>query len=390
MNRQSSSRAQRGRRFRAPRRLKFTREGKYYVALTFGVGLVGVLTANNLLYVLLGMLLSLIVVSGILSESSLRKIRVTRRLPQRSQVGRVHYVEIQVRNDKKKMPSYAIEVEDLRQGQPADKRCFFLKVAPQSAQVAAYRRIPVRRGLDRHDSFRIATRFPFGLFEKSRVLESSGELIVYPGVEERRLPAQQHGQQDQGGSAASRLRGEEFFGIRLMRDGDDPRDIYWKRSTSGGPRVVIERSSEVRARVRLLLNDTVDSASPSLEEKKSFEARIRDTASLAVAHLRRGEEVRLKTTSGLSAAASPSSGADPILRFLALIRLESAQSDLERSSEDLASQEEHWLRENPMGEPELDSQNISIAYAPVQLSQQPQLSEKPSSDLQGSPVEEKS
>ena len=52
-------------------------------------------------------------------------------------------------------------------GQPADKRCFFLKISPRSAQVAAYRRTPARRGRDRHVGFRIATRFPFGLFEKS-------------------------------------------------------------------------------------------------------------------------------------------------------------------------------------------------------------------------------
>src|SRR5690606_18042130 len=117
-------------RFRPPRRLKATREGRYFIAITFGVGFVGILTANNLLYVLLGMLLSLIIVSGVLSEASLRHVRVTRRLPQRAQVGRPHLVEIEVFNDKKRMPSYAIEIEDLRAGQPADKRCFFLKVAP--------------------------------------------------------------------------------------------------------------------------------------------------------------------------------------------------------------------------------------------------------------------
>jgi len=132
-------------KFRPPRRLKLTREGKFFILITFGVGFVGILTANNLLYVLLGILLSLIIVSGLLSEASLRGLRVTRKLPLRAQVGRPHLVEIEVHNDKKSMPSYAIEVEDLRAGQPADKRCFFLKVSPGSSQVAAYRRVPARR-----------------------------------------------------------------------------------------------------------------------------------------------------------------------------------------------------------------------------------------------------
>ena len=173
---------------RPPRRLKTTREGKYFIAITFGVGLVGIITANNLLYVLLGMLLSLIVVSGVLSEASLRGIRVTRKLPLRAQVGRAHQVEIEVKNEKKRAPSYAIEIEDLRSGQPADKRCFFLKVSPGSSQVAAYRRVPARRGLDRHVGFRVATRFPFAFFEKSREIGAEGDLIIYPGVDAVSLP----------------------------------------------------------------------------------------------------------------------------------------------------------------------------------------------------------
>jgi hypothetical protein len=65
------------------------------------------------------MLLSLIVVSGVMSDLSLRALTVTRRLPARAQVGRAHLVEIEVFNHKKRIPSYAIEVEDLRAGQPA-------------------------------------------------------------------------------------------------------------------------------------------------------------------------------------------------------------------------------------------------------------------------------
>ena len=75
------------RRLRPPRRLKFTREGKFFVGITLGVGFAAINTANNLLYLLLGMLLALIVVSGIMSELSLRDLTVVRRLPLRAQVG---------------------------------------------------------------------------------------------------------------------------------------------------------------------------------------------------------------------------------------------------------------------------------------------------------------
>ncbi len=313
-------------KLRPPRRLKLTREGKYFIAITFGVGFVGILTANNLLYVLLGILLSLIVVSGMLSEASLRHLRVTRKLPLRAQVGRPHLVEIEVHNDKTRMPSYAIEVEDLRAGQPADKRCFFLKVSPGASQVAAYRRIPARRGLDQHTGFRVATRFPFGFFEKSREFSASGDLIIYPAVDPVRLPRTDGGTHLPGGQSMRRGGGDEILGVRLMREGDDPRDIYWKRSTTAGARVVMERASEVLAQAYLTLDNISESVGPNSEKSRLFERQVRETASLAVAHLRRGEPVHLRTTGGESLFSNPGEGADSVLRFLALIGLEPPES----------------------------------------------------------------
>src|ERR1700726_4773425 len=207
-------------RMRPPRRLKFTREGKYYLGITLGVGFAAINTGNNLLYLLLGMLLSLIVVSGVMSDLSLRALTVVRRLPLRAQVGRAHLVEIEVYNHKSRVPSYAIEVEDLRAGQPADKRCFFLKISPKSAQVAAYRRTPTRRGRDVHVGFRIATRFPFGLFEKSREVPAEGELIIYPAVDPVHLPPSGPGRLAGQDSSLGRGHGEDFLGLRALREGE--------------------------------------------------------------------------------------------------------------------------------------------------------------------------
>ncbi len=315
--------------FSPPRRLKFTREGKYYLGITLGVGFAAINTGNNLLYLLLGMLLSLIVVSGVMSDLSLRALTVTRRLPVRAQVGRAHLVEIEVFNHKKRIPSYAIEVEDLRAGQPADKRCFFLKISPSSAQVAAYRRTPARRGRDRHTGFRIATRFPFGLFEKSREVEAEGELIIYPAVDAVRLPPEEAGRRDGGSSVSGRGSGDETYALRPMRHGDDPRDIYWRKSTVREQLVIRERARETRPDVKL----TVDPIRPASAVRapggapnpeadawsQAFERRIREVASRAVAHIKRGDGVVVMTSTGDRVRGDRSLGSDPILRFLALL-----------------------------------------------------------------------
>jgi uncharacterized protein (DUF58 family) len=303
---------------RPPRRLKFTREGKFFVGITLGVGFAAINTANNLLYLLLGMLLALIVVSGIMSELSLRDLSVVRRLPLRAQVGRAHLVEIEVFNHKSRVPSYAIEVEDLRAGQPADKRCFFLKISPKSAQVAAYRRTPTRRGRDLHVGFRIATRFPFGLFEKSREVPAEGELVIYPAVDPVQLPPAPGGRSPGADLIVGRGHGEEFLGLKLMRDGEDPRDVHWRKTAAVGHLVMRERARESRPDVTLTL-DVFRPDGAGDEWTAAFERRIRDVASRAVAHLKRGDRVTVVTTAGGAARGNRTVGADPLLRYLALV-----------------------------------------------------------------------
>ena len=327
-------------RLRPPRRLKFTREGKFFVGITLGVGFAAINTANNLLYLLLGMLLALIVVSGIMSELSLRDLSVVRRLPMRAQVGRAHLVEIEVFNHKLRVPSYAIEVEDLRAGQPADKRCFFLKISPKSAQVAAYRRTPNKRGRDVHVGFRIATRFPFGLFEKSREVPAEGDLIIYPAVDAVQLPPSPPGRSFGADGTIGRGHGEDFLGLKLMREGEDPRDIHWRKSAAAGHLVMRERAREARPDVSLPL-DVVRPFTASDDWDLGFERRIRDVASRAVAHLKRGDCVTILTNVGGLARADRTAGADPVLRYLALLDavVSSRGRSLPPSSEETASPE---------------------------------------------------
>jgi uncharacterized protein (DUF58 family) len=299
-----------------PRKLKITREGKYFIGITFGTGLAAVNTGNNLLYLLLGMLLSLIVVSSVMSELSLRHLSVVRRLPPRAQVNRPHLVEIEVHNHKHYVPSYAIEIEDLRQAQPADKRCFFLKISPGSAQVAAYRRTPARRGRDRHIGFRVATRFPFGFFEKSRELSSEDELVIYPAVDAVVLPPKTPGHTVSGAGQLDRGRGHDILTVRPMRDGDDLRDIYWRKSAN---RIVIrERAHETETDVSLKLDNQLPQ-DVTADWRAQFERRIRDVASRAVAHIKRGDAVTIRTSNQERVRADRSVGADPLLRFLALL-----------------------------------------------------------------------
>ena len=59
-----------------------------------------------------------------------------------------------------------------------------------------------------------------------------------------------------------------------------------------------------------------------------FERRIRDVASRAVAHIKRGDSVSVLTNGAGSVRADRNAGADPVLRFLALVEAVPAPASL--------------------------------------------------------------
>src|SRR5690606_35915567 len=93
-----------------------------------------------------------------------------------------------VKNGKERLVSYSVEIEDQAQNEKNERRCYYLKIAPGEEQVATYRRVPQRRGILAFEGFRVATRFPFSLFEKWRELQNEAELLVYPALLPTQLP----------------------------------------------------------------------------------------------------------------------------------------------------------------------------------------------------------
>lgn len=246
------------RRLRPPRRLSFTREGRIIVVMAVALGFAAINTGNNLLYLLLGWILSFIIASGVLSELSMRGLSVERRPPPRVHAGQPFLMEVAIRNDKPKLASFSIEVEDLERGRPIDKRCYFLKIPPGKTQRTSYRHTILRRGLYRLDGYRIATRFPFGLFRKSRDVDSPAEIVVYPAPVAVSRPPPRHRVHGETSAAVIGRRGD-FFGLREHRPGDDRRNVHW-RSTARSGRVMVREYEDERTRSVTVL---VDNALPA-------------------------------------------------------------------------------------------------------------------------------
>lgn len=291
------------RRLRPPRRLTFTRDGRLLTVLAIGVGFAAINTGNNLLYLLLGWMLSFIIASGILSELTLRALTVTRRPPPRVHAGEPFLMEVVIDNQKQDRASYSIEVEDLQRGLPIDKRCYFLKIPEGRSQRTSYRHTFARRGLYTFSGYRLATKFPFALFRKSRDVEDPLELLVLPArVAVPRPPprAALRGEQ-----VADRLgRRGEFFGLRERRIGDDRRDVHWKSSARTGRLLVREYEDELARRVVIGVDNALPApireafadgalTPPQEAQVAAVERAISTAASLAAAYLEAGWTVEL-------------------------------------------------------------------------------------------------
>jgi uncharacterized protein (DUF58 family) len=225
---------------RSNRHFKVTRLGWYFFALTLGVGLAALRTGNNLLFLVLGMMLGMVLLSGITAELSLRGLELTRYPPSRLFACKPFLMGIGVRNRKRYLPSFSIEVEDILESRLMDKRCYFLKIPSGRRQVTSYRHAFPRRGKYKFKGFRVSTKFPFGLLRKSADLEVLGEVVVYPSLRKVPMPHLGGLMLDDPRVEARLQRHGDPFGLRDYRPGDDPRQIHHKASAHLGRTVVRE------------------------------------------------------------------------------------------------------------------------------------------------------
>jgi uncharacterized protein (DUF58 family) len=306
------------------RHLRFTREGRVFVFVTFALGFAAVNTGTNLMYLMFGFMLSLIVLSGILSEHVLRKLSIERRLPRRAFAGEPALVELAVKNGKQRLVSYSVEVEDQAIDEKNDRRCYYLKIAPGEEQVATYRRVPLKRGPLHFAGFRVATRFPFSLFEKWRELDEEAELLVYPALLPTVLPSGT-GKEEGDQAGVTKGRGTETRELRDYRVDDEVRSIHWRRTASRGKPVVRVFEREAALVLAIVVDNGTD-ADPALHGV--FEESVSRAAYLAERALTRGFSVEICARGSRSALLAGGSPPDALWRYLAMLEETTSEKDL--------------------------------------------------------------
>lgn len=207
---------------------------------------------------------SFIIVSGILSTLSLKKIQVYRTLPEHVFARKPFSIKVTLTNHKRLFPSYSLLVEDLSQSLSEKQKAYSIKIPAKGETTLWYTLIFDRRGYHPLGGLKISTGYPFGLCVRSKVLYSEEKVVVYPKIE----PI------DEGQSRSPFIEGEletakkgsgtDFSGIREYAPGDSSRLIHWKTTAKVSRLMVKEFTDEYQKKVSLIVDS---SYSPSWKEK---------------------------------------------------------------------------------------------------------------------------
>ncbi|HUK56795.1 MAG TPA: DUF58 domain-containing protein [Nitrospiria bacterium] len=338
------------------RSITFTPTGTRFVLLTLAVGVAAVNTGNNLLYLILGMMLSLIIVSGILSEQSLRKISFEWRFPVRIFAQEPVPVEIRITNGKRFLPSYSFRVDE---GEDASQSVYTFQLS--AGQTTVFRKTTrfEKRGFQALPPLRFHTAFPFGFFQKTLIRPQTRTVLVYPRVLPR-PPGIDRMTSRLGRDHEYPVRGSgaTLHNLRDYTPRDDARGIHWKASARESKLLLKEYEREEDDHVHLVFSNHLPFVSgdrsggeeqgsshaprtPALGRAKpdprlfsgsggrsdapeaalqNFERAVELTASLAYEFNRHGYAVDLQTLSENADGPETPMDLDDVLKTLALIQ----------------------------------------------------------------------
>lgn len=235
--------------------LRITPVGRVYLLLTVGIGLGALNTGNNLLYLVLGLLLATIVVSGVLSERVIWDLEVRRLLPD----GAFAHEPFTLRYELTRRRGQAFALKVKESGSLDSGGAWApVVVAGQRVVVRCLATAP-RRGPWALKAVEVSTTFPFGIFEKIRTLQVADSLLVFPRRGFACDPPARDQNLQRGDTGGSRHRDgtADLADLRELAVGEDARRIHWRKTATTGKLIAVEREREERRQVTLKVNEAL-------------------------------------------------------------------------------------------------------------------------------------
>jgi uncharacterized protein (DUF58 family) len=243
-------------------RYRITRGGLLFTCAILLVGLGAVVSANNLLFLIVAAMMATLLVSGLVSRLCLAALELDFLVPEHVPAGRSVMGKLFVRNQKLLMPSFSIRVEAIRSPQSpvlASGVYFPLIAGRATLEEAVEVRFP-QRGIYKENGFAFSTSFPFGFLEKSARVTLRKETLVYPVLDPQ--PGFEDLLAGISGEIETHYRGlgKDFYRIRPYLAFESARHVDWKATAHTGELQVREFAREQEQTVEIFLDRDVPAA----------------------------------------------------------------------------------------------------------------------------------
>jgi uncharacterized protein (DUF58 family) len=269
---------------RPTRTLGVTRMGRTYLVVTFGVGLGALNTGNNLLYLVLGLLLSVILLSGVLSERCLMDLTVRRLGTDGAFAGEPFAFRWVL--SRRRGHAFALGLSEVDSPLSGQGSVGWLPAGREHRVRADL--IAPRRGPVRLKGVRVTTTWPLGLFAKTRLFPLEGTLLVYPrrGFACGDPVDAAMGHLGDTSRPHRRDGSGDIAGLKELGPDEDARRVHWLKSASAGKLLKVEREREERRTYMLTVRSGL--------EREALERRCEEVAAQAHRLLEAGHEVGLE------------------------------------------------------------------------------------------------
>jgi uncharacterized protein (DUF58 family) len=239
---------------------EFSITGAVYIAMMMFMGLAASNTQASLLFGVFGLMIGIMLVSGVISKLVLKKVRITRDFPEAGTVGEPFSMTYHFYNDKRFWPSFSVSLAELDgvEGFVRQPQCYMLHAAAGAEAAVPVEFFPKRRGIHAFNRFQISTSFPFGFIKRAMERSHPDLLVIYPAVAtvDKSVLAMCQPAEKTGPTMRPKRGGsDEMYGLKEYRRGENPRLIYWKRSARTGV-LVSKEMTEVAPPRLLILVDT--------------------------------------------------------------------------------------------------------------------------------------
>ena len=261
-----------------------------FIILLVLIALAGFNSGNNLLYLIVGVMLGLALISIVAARINISRLNVVRQLPTHAFADRTFITAIEITNKKKLIKSFGIV---LHCGMNPRESLFVLSIENKGKSTYETEvKIP-HRGLHRFPAIVIRSGFPLGLFSVRRKMKGADEIIVFPRIRSvEKLP---EGSSHVREEFPQYLKGpgSSFYGAREYRHGEEAAYISWKLSAKLDKLIIRETEHEEKRRVCIVLDNALKSE--SAEHLEAFEHAVSNAASIAWHLCRSGYSVKLVT-----------------------------------------------------------------------------------------------